>query len=223
VLQKLLDWPFKSFEKSLNQVALPHVIIALNATEISAGTDDSQWDEHTATRIFMEDFNKVLDRGNEFNKYIQFWKDRGKKIQSLEDLLKCFYASITVIRIPAKPAYMRIKSQVLRLYTIIERCCYTAYKTRVQVRMLSDADDLHTYLQYAFDHFSIDLDKPFNFIEASLKNNPIPGTFAGNILKLAIQIMDRTRLTDGTKIFSILGQIVASCILLDITRHRSKG
>jgi hypothetical protein len=220
MLQKLLDWPFKSFEKSLNQAVLPHAIIALNTAEIS--TDGNQWDENM-TQTFLKDFDKVLKSSSEFEKYMEFWTSRGKDIQSLEDLLKCYYTSVTVIRIPRKPAYMRIGDQVERLHKIIGDRCKSARGTREKAQMLSDANELHTYLQYAFDHFSVDLDKPFNFIEVSLNSNPIPPTFAGNILKLAIEMKNRCKLTNGTKIFSdSLGKMVVSCILLDITR-RSKG
>jgi hypothetical protein len=218
ILQPLLDWPFKPSEQSLNQTVLPHLIIVLNQT---ISSHDNQLDEDTATRTFLGKFNKLLGK---FGERIQFWNNRGKEIRSLEDLLKCFYASITVIEMPKIRAYMRIKDQVLNLYTVIERCCYSAYKTRAQVGMLSNADELHTYHQYAFDHFSIDLVNPFSFVETSLKINHIPSTFAGNIPKLAIEIMNRSGLNGGMEILSaILGKMVASCILLDITRHRSKG
>jgi hypothetical protein len=215
VLPKLLAWSIKSFDKSLNQAGLPHLIIAVNKAKVS--TSNNQWDEDsdTVTGTFLAKYDEILDENED---HVQFWNDRGKNIQSLKDLLGCYYASITVIKIPEKPAYMRIQDQVKKLHGAIECCCYSAYKSKEQDRMLSN-----TYLQCAFDHFSIDLNKPFNFIEVSLRNNPIP-TFAGNILTLALEIMNRTGLTDGTKIFSLaLGEMVASCILLDIIRYRSKG
>jgi hypothetical protein len=221
VLPKLLAWSIKSFDKSLNQAGLPHLIIAVNKAKVS--TSNNQWDEDsdTVTGTFLAKYDEILDENED---HVQFWNDRGKNIQSLKDLLGCYYASITVIKIPEKPAYMRIQDQVKKLHGAIERCCYSAYKSKEQDRMLSDTGDLHTYLQCAFDHFSIDLDKPFNFIEVSLRNNPILPIFAGNILTLALEIMNRTGLTDGTQIFTLtFREMVASCILLDITRHRSKG
>lgn len=90
--------------------------------------------------------------------------------------------------------------------------------------MLLEADELQPYLQYAFDHFSSDLDMPFDFVKASMLNNPIPRDFGGNILKLAINIMDvwHTQL-NGMGIFEELSLMVASCIMLDAARHKTKG
>lgn len=221
VLHKLLDWALKSLEKSLNQFALPHAIIVLNATDNSVNA--KQWDMNEATNAFFADLGGVMDMNHEFEEYKRFWQDRGKKIESLKDLLESFYSTVTVIRMPAKPAYMRIKTQLETLHQKIVGCCQSAYNTRLSVRMLSNADDFHAYLQCAFDHFSSEMDIPFNFIEVSLRYNPIPLDFGGNILKLAIDIQDRTGWDDGKRIFQKLGHMVASCILLDIARHRSKG
>ena len=56
--------------------------------------------------------------------------------------------------------------------------------------MLLDADELQPYLQYAFDHFVNDLDTSFDFVQASFVNSPIPSDFGGNILKMAINMME---------------------------------
>jgi hypothetical protein len=93
-----------------------------------------------------------------------------------------------------------------------------------KLRMLLNSDELQRYLQYAFDHFSRDLDVPFDFVQASFANSPIPSDFGGNILKLAINILDvwKDRL-DGPAIFRELTYIVASCIMLDSARRRTLG
>ena len=90
--------------------------------------------------------------------------------------------------------------------------------------MLLDADDMQPYLQYAFDHFACDLDTPFDFVQASFTNSPIPSNFGGNILKLAINIMEAWRdEADGRTIFKELSYIVASCIMLESARHKIRG
>jgi hypothetical protein len=221
VLHKLLDWAMKSLEKSLNQFVLPHAIIVLNA--IDASIDEKQWDIAEATRTLFADVGRVLNRDGSFDEYKQFWGTRGKKIDSIKDLLESFYSSVTVIRVPARPAYMLIKKQLLELHYQIMKNCRAAYESRMAIRMLSNADDLQAYLQCAFAHFSRQLDAPFNFIEVSLRNNPIPLDFGGNILKLAITMKGRTGENTASSIFKRLSSIVASCVLLDISRHRLQG
>ena len=90
--------------------------------------------------------------------------------------------------------------------------------------MLLDADELQPYLQFAFDHFSCHLDRPFDFVQASFIYNPIPSDFAGNILKLAVNMMEiwENKL-DGEGIFRELSYMVASCIMLDSARSKTRG
>lgn len=90
--------------------------------------------------------------------------------------------------------------------------------------MLLTSEELQPYLQKAFDHFSRDLDTPFDFVTASLVNNPIPSNFGGNILKLAVQIQKQGgHGVDGASIFKELSFMVASCIMLDSVRNRNLG
>ena len=89
--------------------------------------------------------------------------------------------------------------------------------------MLSNSEELNVYLQSAFDHFSQDLNTPFNFMDVAFRINPIPQDFGGNILKLAVAIMKSKRFTDPRIIFEKLSFMVASCILLDCERQGLKG
>jgi len=52
--------------------------------------------------------------------------------------------------------------------------------------MLFDANGLQSYLQHAFDHYSMTLDIPFDFVQASFLHNPIPSNFGGSMLRLAV-------------------------------------
>jgi hypothetical protein len=88
--------------------------------------------------------------------------------------------------------------------------------------MLSNDEKLQVYLQSAFDHFSQNLNKPFDFVKEAIKNNPIPRDFGGNIMKLAIAVKDHNRFIDqhdGPKIFRELSHMVASCLMLNSARQ----
>ena len=118
---------------------------------------------------------------------------------------------------------MLIDQQVGELHTqIMMKGSESHYKKR-KVGMLSPSEDLQVYLQLAFDHFSQDLDTPFDFVSIALKINPIPSDFGGNILKLAVTIKNRHRSWSVVHIFENLSLMVASCIMLDIHRHRRLG
>jgi hypothetical protein len=141
----------------------------------------------------------------------------------MKDLLHRYYASVRVVRIPQKNRYMLIEKQVGKLYHEIERSCQLSHSKKQNTWMLSNSDDLGVYLPLAFDHFSRDLDTPFNFIEVAVKNSPIPSNFAGNIVKLAVAVKDYGNLENGPKIFEELSIMVASTIVLDCVRFKRPG
>lgn len=68
-----------------------------------------------------------------------------------------------------------------------------------------------------------DLDTPFDFVQASFVNSPIPSDFGGNILKPAINMMEVWKnVLPGRMLFKELAYMVASCTMLDSTRHGIK-
>lgn len=92
--------------------------------------------------------------------------------------------------------------------------------------MLSSDQKLQVFLQSAFDHFSQNLNSPFDFVKEAVKNNPIPRNFGGNILKLAIAVRDNNCFVeqyDGQKIWLALSQMVASCLMLNSARQSLLG
>lgn len=200
---------------------LPHVIIVLNATENAI--DPEQWDFNFAADTLMRTVTEAISTNTSFKKWVHFWKERKKDIHNAHDLLCSYYSSVRVVRIPTNGRPQLISEQLHKLYCQIEDDCQKSREERRRMRMLLEADELQPYLQYAFDHFSSDLDRPFDFVKASILNNPIPRDFGGNILKLAINIMDVHTQLDGIGIFEELSVMVASCIMLDAARHKTKG
>jgi hypothetical protein len=88
-----------------------------------------------------------------------------------------------------------------------------------------NTEEFQIALSAGFDHFSSGLDEPFDFVELSCSLNPIPTDFGGNILRLALAIKSdpKFRNSSGREIFKELGHMVASCVMLDYTRHHIKG
>lgn len=221
VLDRLISWAAACLEKSLNQPALPHAIIASNFTDVSI--DPHQWNTGTATRKLMSGFEDVIARVEKFKVLADFWKRRGKIINTVRDLLRCYYSSVTVVRLPLKGRYMRMHDQVEELHDAISSNCRKAHEAKKRIRMLANSDDLQVYLRAAFIHFSQNLDVPFNFVEVALNHHPgAPKGFSGNMLQLAIIIKDNLQF-DAERIFTEMARMVASCIFLDIARHALLG
>ncbi|KAI1446662.1 FabD/lysophospholipase-like protein [Annulohypoxylon stygium] len=222
MLEKLLQWGSSSIDKSLNQPALPHAILVLNATEM---TNDNEWNIETATNLFLEDIKDAIFREPRFSDQIRMWKDTGRDIRSTRDLLECYYASITVVRIPSRGRYMLMDEQAGKLFESINRKCQESLCSKKSARMLATAEELQRHLQAAYDHFSKDLTTPFDFIKEALRHNPIPLDFGGNILNLAVAIKQNCSFLqeDTEKIFDKMVPMVSSCIMLDAVRQNLMG
>ena len=211
-----------ALEKSSNQPVLPHAIIVLNASENNLAP--AQWDTATSTSQLLESLSRTVFQKPTFKKYAQFWRERNRPIETVEQLLHAYYRSVNVVRIPISGRPNLIRTQVEKLYNHITMACDFARKQKAELRMLLDADELQPYLQYAFDHFACDLDRPFDFVQASFTHSPIPLDFGGNILKLAISLMNVwENKADGQLVFKELSYMVASCIMLDSARSKIRG
>ena len=77
VLTKLVAWASSSFEKSLGQPTLPHIIIALNATDLAI--DASQWDVEEATRKLLSDIEASVEKIPALQNYVSSWRLNGRK------------------------------------------------------------------------------------------------------------------------------------------------
>lgn len=223
VLNKLLDWGVNSLEKSLNQPALPHAIVVLNATD--PGVDDREWTTEYATQSLLDSVKGALDAVDgvpKCRKLAEHWAKLGKNIKTVEDLLLRYYSSFQVIRVPAKPRYMVIDQQIAKLQSLIQSSCVKSFHAKRRARMLTNADELNIYFQAGFNHFTTHLDIPFNFVEVSLVNNPIPFNFGGHILRLATTASARFQQeeTNATWLFDRLAIMLASCVMLDCARFR---
>ncbi|KAF2211774.1 hypothetical protein CERZMDRAFT_42792 [Cercospora zeae-maydis SCOH1-5] len=224
VLMKLLEWGASSLEKSINQPALPHCIVAINGTDPSV--DDKEWGVDYATQSLLLSVKTALDPHEgvpRCRELAGYWRSLGKNIYNVEDLILRYYSSFKVIRIPAKPRYTTIHEQVGKLRGIIKANCEESFRNKRRARMLTNADELNIYLQSGFDHFTSHLDIPFNFMRISLLRNPIPNDFGGHILQLCTTISAQQPNHQHGRIswvFEKLSVMLASCVLLDCARFR---
>ena len=193
----------------------------LNATH--PGVDDDEWDIATATERLMQHVANAVFENPFFVKYAEHWRKKGKKINNMLDLVRCYYADISVVRIPEKGRYMLTNTQINKLHQRIVLHCDASFSAKDDAHMLSNVEDLDAYLQAGFDHFTSKEDQPFNFVDVALRNNPIPRDFGDHILALAGKIRVVTLGRDGPHLFRILSSMVASCIFTDCIRASRPG
>ncbi|KAF2230441.1 hypothetical protein EV356DRAFT_536374 [Viridothelium virens] len=222
VFSKLVEWADAALETSSNQPVLPHALIVLNASRSSFDVD--WWDVEAGTQKIFESLSKTVYNNPTFTKYAAKWQSCGREIKTVEQLMEVYYSSVRIIRVPDGGRPKVVQQQVDKLYNQIQRACQMSIWRKRELRMLLDADNLQSYLQHAFTHFACTLDAPFDFVQASFLNSPIPLDFGGNILKLAINIMDEWKdNADANTIFEELSYMVASCIMFDCARKKIVG
>jgi hypothetical protein len=217
VLDKLFDWATKAYEASTNQQTLPHAIIALNCTDIRLPAD--QWTVERATANLLSAVETCLDPTNGNPKYRELARQFGQ--HTIEDLIHCYYSSFTVVRIPDNKDYPLLLNQVQLLYTTIYKRCQAVHFNKREARVALNSGDLNFYIQKAFDHFSLRLDRPFDFKKIDLQRNPIPHNLGGYILRLALLIKDTMPDKNANWIFDTMNIMVASCVFSDFIRYHT--
>ncbi|KAL1847964.1 hypothetical protein Daus18300_013767 [Diaporthe australafricana] len=226
VLDRLVGWGARSIGASLNQPALPHAVIVLNATDTDV--DPGEWDVASATAMLLADIDGAVHREPALQEHVRAWARRGRRVSNTAELLACYYASVSVVRVPHKGgSYMLMDEQAGKLMELVRARCAASHAAKRQLRMLATAEKLQVYLQAAYDHFTKSLDAPFDFVREALRKFPIPRNFQGNVLSLAIAIRDNSTKEalkeDARQIFLAMGPMIASCIMLDAVRQNLLG
>ncbi|MCJ1264961.1 hypothetical protein MMC22_004836 [Lobaria immixta] len=132
-----------ALETSSNQPVLLCAIILLN--ESKNNIDPELWDVQKATASLLDSTSQTVFKSLVFKKYAQFWRERHRRIEKVEDLLLSFYSSIEVVHIPISGRPNLINHQIQRLYKTIQKACASARWRKGELRMLLDADELQPY------------------------------------------------------------------------------
>lgn len=223
MVERLLEWADANYSRSINQPTKPHAIIALNKS--NPKTPEDQWNTMNATANLLSTTSAKIDENKTFVKYAKMWKKVSlSRIDNMHDLLRCYYSTVHVVRLPEKSRYQLLNQQRQRLHQVIEDCCTISFKDKQERELLTDVDDFGLYLSLAFDHFSETLDEPFDFIEASLKRSPLSASFSDNLLEFARRMgIHKNCAGRIVELFEYITPFVASCILLESARKQRIG
>lgn len=186
------------------------------------GKDAEWWDVDNTTSNALKDWNSLINiSGGQLTKIAACWRERGKKIHSLLDLIRCYYSGFKIICIPAAryPPSL-IKQQYEKLYNEINTASSAAWGRRESSGFLMSAEELEYYLESAFDHFSKHPTTPFNFLTAACLYNPVAPTLKTHIVRLALYFMSCYPDDNGMQLFERVAPLVASSIFLDSHRQR---
>lgn len=94
VVEQLVDWAAAALELSSNQPVLPHAIIAFNASENNIEAE--LWKVNKATEKILDSLSSTVYHNATFKKYAQFWRERNRNVETVEQLMLCYYSSVQV-------------------------------------------------------------------------------------------------------------------------------
>lgn len=223
-LTKLLDWAAVAMERSVNRATRPHCVVVLNASDV--GVRNEEWDMEWATKNLLAGVQDALDpeRGvPRFRMLADRWRHLGKRIDTAEDLIMCFYSSFRVIRIPSTPHYRAIDGQLRKLDNAIRETCRLSTDAKRRARMSLTAEEQQVYLSQCFDHYATRLDTAFDFTQVALRDRPIAQGFDRHALEFVITLSKRASSVgsnDIRSIFRSINALFASYILVDCVRFR---
>jgi hypothetical protein len=200
------------------------MIIALNKSDNQ--TPEDQWDPANATAKLLNSAQAQIKKNATFRKYVDYWNDKDDHyhVATMQDLLKRYYATVDVIRLPLKSRYELLNQQRKRLQDLISTRCESSYESKAKRQMSLNADEFGLYLNLALTHFSESLELPFDFMKAWSMYRPTPETLSECITSLAVEIGGEQNIWAlPQRLFKILTPFVASCLLLDAARQARIG
>lgn len=97
VIEQLIDWAAAALETSSNQPVLPHAIIVLNAYDNTS--DPALWDVNNSTVDLLEKVSRAVHQNHKLRKFAEFWREKGRQVETVETLLLSYYSSVRVVRV----------------------------------------------------------------------------------------------------------------------------
>lgn len=95
----------------------------------------------------------------------------------------------------------------------------SAQMTKSKARMLLTSQDQELFYKLAFQHYSTDLDKPFDFLEKLMSLHPLPNNISNNFAALLVASNDALVNSLSAQQFCLkVALVLCSAVSLDATR-----
>ncbi len=212
----MIELGINALEKSTNQPVLPHAILVLNDNESSFPG---------GTRSLKNEVIAFIQRPStwdaDLSRLKDVWVRRGKSVNTLRDLLDCYFSSVEVHEMPRSKC-SRMYEQSNRLYDAIANRCAEIYQTKRELRMSLDSKDLAKYMSHAVAHFASTKEAPLDFNEAKLHGLDTPSEISPHLLDFASQLQAHFPDLGGLEILEKLGEMTALSYNLHNIRSRGK-
>ncbi|KAL6411018.1 hypothetical protein AUP68_07453 [Ilyonectria robusta] len=215
---QLVQWGHNATVQSYNKPVLPSAIIAFINRDEQVNPGDYNL-EAAKGSVFDKPSLKDVSSDKGLQQYIQYWKTNDHAIVSAEDLLSCYYSSVSVVHFPSGKRPTTMHQQVEKLYGRINEVCLTSQGRREEAWMKWNAATLPLFVRKALTHFASNYETPFNFSDAWVDLQHISFNFNGSIFNLARMIRGDRGLA-GMDLWEEISGFVASALFLNCVRTK---
>ncbi|KAI8712039.1 RING-type domain-containing protein [Fusarium sp. LHS14.1] len=217
---QLVEWGHSAMMHSYNKPILPTAIIAFINRDDRLGP--WKYDLGTARTSFFEMPSlQRISENKELQPYIQYRKTNGKIINSAEELLDCYYSSVSVMHFPNGNHPTTMHQQIQELYGIINALSLKKKTTLDWKRWNWNAATFPLFIRKAFAHFASKYETPFNFSDAWVDVQNFSLGFDRAIFNLARMARGRRDMSDaGIGLWEDMSGFVASCLFLRYAREK---
>jgi hypothetical protein len=219
-LNKVLDWAQASETAATNKLVLPKLLIVINQA-----AHDSPWDPAKAKEFVFEQHKDLLvQKGSKMQKCARRFRRLGVRIETIEDLLCCYYREVEVLYIPNAERgnnLPQLSKQLKLLYDLLQEGSKLSQEIKSKRHRLLSSADQARFFKLAFEHYARTPDLPFDFLEYLLKLHPLPNNLTNNLALFIDQV--RTAATDGSHgvpkdLLATTTPVIASAVALDAAR-----
>jgi hypothetical protein len=229
-MEQLISWAYDAHGRTANQEVKPALLYIINQDNL---LDFETWtDIDKATKIVLA----KLRRSERFSKEQSLWRERGRHIETADQLLLCYYSSVKVVFIPQfLPDHpiceaVDVHKQYNILYRQIADLSWVSSNLRERVGVLFDLETLTRHSMRVLNSLSnnfessVDLHKlaePFQAYPTNFKSHVL------NFLSSAYEFYPRENATGHQVIGSEISLIrnamkyIAICNVGEIARTPS--
>jgi len=183
-MAQLVDWAHDAHDFTTNQGVKPGLLYIINQDNHS---DLGKWrDIEYATKAILEKLRKSKRFATEQN----FWKSRGRKVETADQLLRCYYSSVKVVFIPQFLPFNPIceADDLWKQYQLLHQeilgLSWSSSEHRREARVLFNLETLSRHSIGVLQQLAADYTSSVDLRNLAEPAEPYPCGFNGHVLNI---------------------------------------
>ena len=222
-MARLIDWAKNAHDWTTNQGTKPALIYIINRENMA---DLREWsDMASAKRRIMDKMKNSI----RFESERLEWKARLRNIRTADQLLLCYYSSISVVFIPEFNAKnpnceaSEMMQQYQKLYHEIDSLSTASAKAREQAGLLFDSENLARHSITVLDELAKDPEAPLDLHKLVVVSQAHPNDFPSHVLNMLSRLSQNDENMNELVLINRVSGYVATCVASEVMRKESRS